>query len=256
MIIGLVLLGIVAVLIFFGVATRFFQKIGLPSWVAFILVVAFVVGAVVPSIRIGDNFSMNVSGFMLPILMTVILFALIGGRRSVATKNTYEGLRAFFAIIAVAGVAVATRLLMAPTNFASVITSSVIIGLVGGVAAYLVGMSRLATLTGAVGGIMLGDVIVNLVQHYSFGRDYFAFGASGVFDSIVLASVVGILVLSAISALRHAQARRNVKRHSLSFEASEDQNLNEYEHYHKVEGKKDKNAVTKEEEEKFREYFD
>jgi len=253
-IIGLVLLGIVAVLIFFGIAARFFQKIGLPSWIAFILVLALVIGAVVPSIRIGNYFSMTVSGFLLPILITIILFALIGGRKSIATKRNFEGLRAVFAVIAVAGVAVATRLLMMPTSFSSVITSSVIIGLVGGVAAYIVGMSRLATLTGAVGGIMLGDVIVNLVQRYAMGRDYLAFGASGVFDSIILASVVGILVLSAISALRRAQMKKYVRRHSLSFESGEDQHITEYEHFYKVE--KDKNEITKEEEEKFREYFD
>ena len=254
--IGLVLLGIVAVLIFFGVSKRFFQKIGLPSWVAFILVLALVVGAIVPSIRIGDSFSMTVSGFLLPILITIILFALIGGRKSVNRKNNFEGLRALFAIIAVAGVTVATRLLMMPTTFSSVITSSVIIGFVGGTIAYLVGQTRLSTLTGVTGGIVLGDVIVNLTQRYAFDREYFAFGASGVFDSMILAIVVGILVLTAISALRHAQARKQIRRKNLNFESSKDENLIQYESYYKVGTDKDKSEITKEEEEKFREYFD
>ncbi len=121
MTIGLVILGIVAVLIFFGVAEKFFRKIGISNPIAFLLVLALVIGAVVPNIRIGSAFEMNVSGFLIPIVLVVLFSVMVGFNSDLA--------RAFVAMVAVAGVAVATGTLISTTTLAGQVTASVIIGL-------------------------------------------------------------------------------------------------------------------------------
>ena len=61
MTIGLVLLGIIAVLLFFGAAEKYFDRLGLTSWLAFLLVLALIIGAVMPEVRAG-TFVMTVGG--------------------------------------------------------------------------------------------------------------------------------------------------------------------------------------------------
>lgn len=217
MTIGLALLGVVAVLIFFGVAERFFRKIGISNWLAFILVFALVVGAVVPSIKIGGGFSMNISGFLIPVAL-VVLFSVIIGVNS-------DLMRAFISMIGVAGVAVATRMLIMPTSFAYVVTASVIVGFVGGSVAYLIGMTRLVTLLSAVGGIVLGDIIVNFINRFILTGSTFALGSSGVFDSIIIAAVTGAALVEAITALKRTMNRKQLSKGVLGAEAGEDSDM-------------------------------
>ena len=73
--IGLILLSALAILTFFGVTERFFRKVGIPDWLAFLLVLSFVIGAVVPEIPIGTRVTLNVGGFIIPAVFIIILFS-------------------------------------------------------------------------------------------------------------------------------------------------------------------------------------
>ncbi len=216
MTIGLILLAILAILIFFGLAERFFRQIGLNKWVAFLLVVALVVGAIVPNITIGGVFSLNFGGFLVPLIIITVLMAIM--------KSGAEVLRSLLAIVAVAAVAVATRMLIEPTDGALILASSLIIGFVGGGVAFLVGQTRLSTLAAAMGGIILGDIIINFVYTFVVGGYVFALGSYGVFDSIIIASIFGILICQAVLGIRNTTDRRKIKR-VLATEAAEDQDI-------------------------------
>ena len=48
---GIVILGIVAVLLFFGAAERYFDRLGMTSWLTFLIVLALIIGAVMPEVR-------------------------------------------------------------------------------------------------------------------------------------------------------------------------------------------------------------
>ncbi len=217
MTIGLILLGIVAVLIFFGITERFFRRIGISNGLAFVLVLALVIGAIVPEIRFGSAFSVNISGFLIPVVLVVLFSAIIGFNSDLS--------RAYLASVAVAGVAVAVRMLIMPTNFASVITASVIVGLVGGAVAYLIGMTRISTIIAAVAGIVMGDIVVNILNRFVLSGAPFALGSSGVFDSIIIAAVFGVLLVEAITAVKRTMNRKQVSKTALNMEAGEDNDM-------------------------------
>ncbi|MDR2202059.1 MAG: hypothetical protein LBP26_04775 [Clostridiales bacterium] len=214
MVIGLAILGIVAILIFFGVTERFFRRMGLSNPLAFLIVLLLVIGAVVPPITIGAGFSMNVSGFLIPIALITLFCALLGANSDL--------LRAFVASVAVAGIAVAARMLIMPVNFASLTTAAVIVGFVGGSVAYLIAVTRLATAIAAVTGIVAGDIIVNVLYRFVLGADSVALGGAGVFDSIIIAAVLGVALVELVSAMRRTVNRRRVGRNALNAESAED----------------------------------
>ncbi|MCL2675911.1 MAG: DUF1614 domain-containing protein [Firmicutes bacterium] len=201
MTIGLILLALVAILIFFGISERFFRALGLKNWVAFLLVLALVVGAVVPNLTIAGVLTVNWGGFVVPLVIMAVLMVLMRGKDQI--------MRAVLAIFAVAAVAVATRMLIEPTRGALILAASLIIGFLGGTAAYLAGQSRLGSLTGAIGGIILGDIITNFLYVYVFSGYEFMLGSYGVFDSIVIAGVFAIVLYEAISAIKRTAERRN-----------------------------------------------
>ncbi|MCL2798028.1 MAG: hypothetical protein FWD58_08255 [Firmicutes bacterium] len=232
--VGLILLSVLAVLTFFGVSERFFRKIGVPDWLAFLLLLTFVVGAVVPEIPIGTSAVINVGGFIVPAVFLVIVFSVSRRKKEVA--------RILLASLAVASVTVTARMLLRPESGGLFLAAMVITGVLGGIAAYLAGGTRLATLSGAVGGIMLGDIANNLIFHYAFGAGV-ALGSRGVFDSIIIAAVLGVVLLEIVEAIKRAASEKSLSSSVLNTEAAEDARL-------------EKSWEEAAEEEEFKDYFE
>ncbi len=222
MTIGLVLLAVIAILIFFGLSDKFFKNLGVASWIGFLIALALIVGAVIPNITIG-GFTMNLGGFIVPIIGMIILAAFIGWNWDLA--------RLAFAEISVAAVAVATRVLILPDNSGMILAASLIVGFVGGTVAYLIGRSRLSTLAAVMGGVVLGDLIVNLIYVYGIGGYTFSMGTRGVFDSIIVGCVFGILLLEAVVTARRAASNKRVANTSMSTESGEDVNKDDFDDY-------------------------
>lgn len=214
MIIGLIILGILAVLVFFGATERFFRKMGIANWLAFILVLALVAGAVVPEIGIGGAFTMNIGGFIVPVVLTVALAVLIGWNQ--------ELFRCGVATLAVASAAIAARMLIMPVSAGLTVTASVIVGFVGGAVAYIIARTRLATIAASLGGIVLGDIVTSLVYRYFVDGSAVALGTRGVFDSLVIAAVFAILLVEVVGTIRKSAA---VPAAIPAFEAGEDTDL-------------------------------
>ncbi|MCL2555843.1 MAG: hypothetical protein FWE03_02325 [Firmicutes bacterium] len=219
MTLGLIILGVVSILTFFGLMDRFFIKLGLKSWIALILVVGLVVGAVVPPIRFGQVLSINIGGFIAPVIVAIILLSI--------ARNRSESFRAFIAMFAVASVAVATRMLLNPLNSSLILASALIIGFVGGSAAFLAGHTRVATVSSAIGGIILGDLIIGLIKHF-IGGEAISLGMQGVFDSLIIASVFGLLLCEAINAIKRVNfQKKGAKTNNLIMaEAAQDMSNN------------------------------
>lgn len=195
MTIGLIILGVIAVAVFFGAAERFFRKIGVPNWSAFLLVLALVAGAVVPEIKIG-SFTMNLGGFAVPAVIAVIAAVLIG----------WDGelFRCGIATLAAASAYTATRMLIVPDTTAMTITASVVGGFLVGAVSYLISGSRLGTAAAASGGTVLGDLAVSLVYRFFIDGSPVSLGTRGAFDSLVIALVFGLLLSEIIGSIRSA----------------------------------------------------
>ena len=222
MTIGLVLLAVIAILIFFGLADKFFKNLGVAPWIGFIIALALIIGAVIPNITIGA-FVMNLGGFVVPIIGMIILAAFIGWNWDLA--------RMAFAELSVAAVCVATRVLILPDNTGMILAASLIVGFIGGTVAFLIGRSRLSTLASVMGGVVLGDLIVNLIYVYGIGGYVFSMGTRGVFDSILIGCVFGILLLEAVVSARRATSNRRVANTSMNAESGEDVTKDDFDDY-------------------------
>lgn len=215
MIIGLVLLGCVVVLLFFGIAQRVFKSFGVAYWLAFIIVGALVASAFVPSFAIGEV-TVSVSGFVVPIAIAVTLFIISG--------KTREAGHSAVAASAVLAVYVAIELLLAPVVGMTVI--AVVEGVLCGAIAYIVGKTKTAAVSGVFAGIPLGAVTAAVVEKISYGEPMHL-GHYGVFDAVVLAAVFSIVLFEATDAVKRSI---NAKR-SVAAEVAEEFDPDEYKKY-------------------------
>lgn len=216
MIIGLILLAIVAVMIFFGLTGRFFRKIGVANWLAFIFLLALVVGAVVPSIKIAGVLEINVGGFIIPFILSIIMMFMIGWNLGLV--------RAILSSLAVASVAVGTRMLIMPSSMGMQILAAVIIGILGGLVAFVIGKSRLVTLESAIGGVVLGDIIISVLYSVVTGTTAgsLRLGVFGTFDAFVISGVVAIMLVEIVDMVRTKSSRGKIERTTLNTESADD----------------------------------
>lgn len=203
MTIGLILLAVAAIFMFFGGAERFFSKIGLPGWAAFLMVLALVAGAVIPQIRFSNAFSINLGGFLIPLAVMAVFFFLCAGKDN--------KIKALLSIVAVTAVCVAVRMLIPMSSVGLTVTVSVVIGFVGAAVSCIISQSRLPALIGVLGGIVTGDVIALLIDRFLINGSFVALGSSGVFDAIIIGVVIALIIAEALAAIKkHSVSRRKI----------------------------------------------
>ncbi|MDE7395147.1 MAG: hypothetical protein K2M95_03400 [Clostridiales bacterium] len=199
--IGMILLAVLAALIFFGATSHFFSEMGVANWVAFLVVFGVALAAVFPPLRFYGGVSFSYAGFFAPLLIGLFMFFSV--LKSGGILRTLAG------IPAVAGIVLAARISFPP--FTNSIPSMLIIGLVGGVAAFLVGRSRIAMLASVLLGIVLGDVIATLLFRYVLGTaTILPFGQYGIFDAFVLGVLVAGFTTEMVGMIAGAMHRQRV----------------------------------------------
>lgn len=223
MTIGLVLLTVVAILIFFGLSDKYFKNLGISPWIGFVLALALIIGAVIPNVNIGSSFVMNLGGFIVPIIGMVVLAIFIGWN--------VDLLRMMFSVIVIAAVAVATRTIILPDTTGMILAASLVVGFIGGTVAFLITGSRLGTLASVMGGVVLGDVITNFIYVFGIGGYVYSVGTRGVFDSLIIAIVFGALLLEAVASARISTSNRRMAQSSMHTEAAQDIAKDDFDDY-------------------------
>lgn len=216
MIIGLVLCGLVAVLLFFGVAERVFKSFGIAYWLAFVLVAVLIGSAFIPSFKIGAV-SFNVAGFVAPLVFAVIFIVLC--------VRTREITHALVAFTAVAALFVAVWLLIEPITNDTV--TVIIAGFLCGATAFLVAKTKLAALAAVFLGMPVGEIVSSTVGVFVYGAPM-RFGSPAMFDAIILAAVFAVVLFEAIAAIKRTM---NARARKLSAEAAEEFDPDEYKKY-------------------------
>ena len=211
MTIGLIILGVAAVLIFFGAAERYFEMLGITSWLAFLIILTFVLGAVVPAIEVGAA-EIGIGGFVIPIIVTVIIVAL--SRRS---GNMW---RSVPSLLLCAVITAGLRVLLRPTANDALVCS-LLTGFLAGAIAFVVSHGRINIIISAVGGIVVGDIIGSSVLFAVTEQKTLTIGAHGMFDAIIIAAAFGLILFEVISALKNVRVSAAAKA-NLNTEAAED----------------------------------
>ncbi len=215
MTIGLILLAAVGLFLFFGGTERFFTKLGLPSRAAFIIVLALVLGAIIPQVSFGSAFNIQLGGFLIPLAVMAIFLFRCNGKEEV--------FKALLSLASVAAVCVAARMLIPSYNAGLRVTISVVTGFVSAVVACIISQSRIPALAGILGGMVVSDVITSLVYRFFIDGSAVSLGTAGVFDAIVIGVVFTVIIAEALSAIkRHTNAKQPLILTDL--EAGEDYN--------------------------------
>lgn len=214
MTIGLILLSVISVFLFFAGTEKFFSRIGLSSRVAFFIVLALVIGAVIPEIRFGNILNIQLGGFLIPLAVMSVLFFRCEGKEEI--------LKTLLSVTAVAAVCVAVRMLIPMKSTALVVTVSVVTGFVGAAVACIVTQSRIPALASVMGGVVLGDVITSLVFKFFIDGSTVSLGTAGVFDSVVIGTVLTLVMMWVLTVMKKRSQMQKQPLIGLDTEAGED----------------------------------
>lgn len=199
---GVIVLLVVAAVVYFGLAHRVLDRMRLTDSQALIFIGLMVAGSFldIPIARRPLSVSVNVGGALVPAALAVFLL--------VKADTVWEKVRALLAsVITAAAIFVVARTVdFGPEGGRGFIDPVLLFGLMAGVVGYLFGRSRRASFVAGTLGILLSD-LGHLVQVASRGRaSTVAIGGAGVFDTIVIAGVVAVLLAEVVGEARERLA--------------------------------------------------
>ena len=200
--IGMVLLTVVAVLVFFGVAQRVLDKMYLSDRAALILIALMFFGTLIPNLELGLA-SVSVGGALIPLGVCVYLLVRAGTAK--------ERLRALLGAVVTGGVVYAVSALLPSEPEQLPFEPMLLFGATGGIVAYLLGRSRRGAFICGVLGVMLADVAVAIVNWANGVDQRLVLGGAGVFDAIVVSGVLGVALSELIGEIVERMARGTQK---------------------------------------------
>jgi len=193
---GMILLLVVSVLVYFGLAHRILDRMRMTDKQALLFIAAVVVGSFIdiPLMSSPTTVTVNVGGAVLPIALCLYLI--------VKADETVERVRAIVAALLVAGVvSLGSRYLpYEPENM--FLDPKLIYGLSAGIIAYIAGRSRRSAFIGGVLGIVLSD-IVHIVTLSGLGiPGTTAVGGAGAFDVTIIAGIIAVMIAELVGETR------------------------------------------------------
>lgn len=198
---GLILLIVVAILILFGVAQRVLDKLRLTDRQALLFVALIFVGGLVGDIPIGDLFTINLGGAVVPLILCVYLLAKAG--------TAWEKWRAILASVITAAAVWLIGHYVPNEPEAMPFDVNYVYGLAAGAIAYLFGRSRRGAFVAGVLGVMLAD-IAQAVVNWSQGIDQrLQLGGAGAVDAIVVSGILAVLLAELVGELIERATRGN-----------------------------------------------
>jgi len=155
--VGIIILLIVSILVYIGVAQRVLDRLRLSDKAALGVIAALIIGGFInlplprgPRIEA----SLNIGGGLVPLLLAGYLIT--------QTETMKERARALVGIVATAGAVYLTGIFLRAEPENMFLDPLYVYPLVGGVVAYLIGRSRRSAFIAATVGILLVDVITYL----------------------------------------------------------------------------------------------
>ena len=223
MTVGLIMLAVMAISLFVSFGRNAFRGLGLPQWGAFMVILAFAVGIIVPEIRLGRVGYISVGGFILPIVASVILAI-----RLVVKNGLW---RALIAMVAVVAITTGLLLVMPMRTTGLRVLTFIAVGMVSGAVAFIIGRTRMASVFALLSGIPVGNLVSSLISYFILDAGSIALGWSVVYNALFL-SVIFALVLSEIAYVTgKSSGSYTTQKRSLNFEAGRDEQKEEYDNF-------------------------
>lgn len=194
--IGMILLLIVGLLVYFGLAQRIIDRMRLTDKQALLFIGGIILGSFVdiPLMRSPMEVNVNLGGAVLPAILSLWLIT--------KADEMKEKVRAVVAsLLVAAAVWLGARYLpYEPENM--FLDPKLIYGISAGLIAYIAGRSRRSAFIGGVMGIILSDIghMVTILRMGIPGTTNI--GGAGAFDVVIIAGLVGVMVAELVGETR------------------------------------------------------
>ncbi len=184
--IGMVLLSVAAVLVFFGVAQRVLDRMYLSDRAALWLIALMFFGTLIPNLRFG-GVEISIGGAVIPVGICIYLLVKAGTAK--------ERLRALIGAVATGALVYALSAFLLPDEPEQLpIDPMYLNGIVAGIIAYALGRSRRGAFICGVLGVMLADIAAAVVNRLGGIRQTLYLGGAGVFDAMMVAGLLAVVL--------------------------------------------------------------
>lgn len=207
--IGVTLLGILTVLILFGVMQRILDRMRLTDKQALFIVISIIAFSFLEDIPITNTISFSIAGALIPLALCVYLFISAG-----TAKERWRAIGA--TLLSALAVILISRLLPAEPE-AMPFDPYYIYGPVAGVIAYLMGRSRRSAFIAGITGVLLADTLIFVYYRITGVPSVLRLGSSGAFDAVVISGLLAVLMAELIGEAREKIAGGKTK-NDLAFE--------------------------------------
>ncbi len=197
--VGMVVLTVVAVLVFFGVLQRVLDRMYLTDRMALLLIAAMFIGTLLPNITVG-MVAVNIGGAVIPLGVCVYLFC--------KANEGKERLRTLIGIAVTAAVVYGLSALLPDEPEQMWIDPNWLYGLAGGIIAWILGRSRRGAFICGVVGVILADIAVGIVNWSKGIGQQLVLGGAGMADTVVISGVLAVLLAELIGEVTERLARK------------------------------------------------
>ncbi|MDD2497510.1 MAG: DUF1614 domain-containing protein [Desulfitobacteriaceae bacterium] len=194
--IGMIVLVVLSVLIYFGLAQRVLDRMRLTDKGALAVIAAIIVGSFIDIPLTSGEIasSINVGGAIVPVGFSVYLLATAGTSKELG--------RSLLGTVVTGGLLVAAMTLLSEEPENMLIDPLWVFPIIAGLVAYLLGRSRRGAFISATLGILLADIAF-LVWLYATGYPgRVDIGGAGALDSLVIAGIIAVLLAEFIGEFR------------------------------------------------------
>jgi uncharacterized membrane protein len=184
--VGLILLLVVSVLIFLGLAHRVLDRMRLNDRQALVAVLSILIGGFIdiPVFRGLWTVSVNLGGSVIPVIIAIYVL-------SRADTQT-EARRGVLSAVATGAALLAISKIFTFEEGRTIIDPIYVFGLVAGVIAYLLGRSRRAAFAGAVLGVVFLDIAHLVEVIIRRLPSTVNIGGAGAFDAVIIAGLIAV----------------------------------------------------------------
>ncbi len=216
---GLIILGIITISLFFPFGRRAFGGMRITAPWAFLIVACFAVAVVVPLISVGSTFTMSVAGFLFPAIIMLLLVPALFVKGGAG--------RAIVAEIAVTAVTTLFSVVVPVSTMGWQVLWAIVAGISAGALAFLIARTPLHSVYAVSGGLVLGNIAFGFIDFYAYGAPVFALGQSWIYNAFFIAIALTLAACELSVSLTHTANNRAASRRSLRFEAGEDRNFDD-----------------------------
>ncbi|MBR2923944.1 MAG: DUF1614 domain-containing protein [Clostridia bacterium] len=205
--IGMVLLTVAAIFVFFGVAQRVLDRMYLTDRMALILIAMMFFGTLLPNLKFG-LFEISIGGGLIPLGICAYLLIRAGTNK--------ERIRALLGSVVTGAIVYAVSALILPDEPEQLPFDPMYLnGVVAGIVAYAFGRSRRGAFICGVLGVMLADITVAILNQMNGVQQTLIIGGAGAFDAMVIAGLLAVVLAEAIGeTLERVTRGKKVPAHS------------------------------------------